>query len=259
MRQEGTNTRCTIDRLAKEQCSANEICPCVSFGDSLGQCDTTITLQKCLAIESKVWGDPHFIGFDGSRFDFHGVDTSSYVLFGEKTGETLVGKVRATNEIYKGVKKTYFDEFGLKMTTEGNPSIRFTMQKDKGGHYKLVIVLNEREIENDVQVQDWNISFHMKQDEVSVNTPRATFTVKGASLRSSYRHHLDFSVRVRKNVSKHDHFYGVLGMTLARKFGSKLHEEVIRMRAGVQLEQELGNHYGVKSLFPERDEIKHLF
>ena len=29
---------------------------------------------------ANVWGDPHFLGFDGSRFDYHGKAGSTYTL-----------------------------------------------------------------------------------------------------------------------------------------------------------------------------------
>lgn len=261
-------------------------------------------------------GDPHFLAFDGSRFDFHGLHRQVYLLYSRgvaknfddwKTrssdsgvgaadgdvAEVLTCKMRATKERSPtGVLKTYFQEFGLTVrsshfdarlgaVTTRVDRVLFQMENEKmqrglgtgSIHRKqwgVAVRLNGRRLGEDVvDMRRRAVRLHIvrgKRDgmgdgieSVKVDTRFSTFKIRGVSMKSEYRRHVDFSLVLKQQRAGEKRpvaqdFSGVLGMTVARMLGKAVHGDAFAGGEKV-IEARLRRRYAVGRLFPGLDEV----
>lgn len=219
-------------------------------------------------------GDPHFSGFDNSKFDFHGVHKQNYVVFARQGSDIFVAKVRATPELFQGGKKTYFHEFGLQpgdSSSKGH-KLRFFLEKDiqKGTNGSSEKLQWRLRCSFDGQKSGHLVtnSFRMTQESsrrIKVVTMHHTFRIRGISLSSKYRHHLDFDVSLRQaggiNGTKAGLYTGIVGMTLNRRLGQMDHQQLITRTRYKPVEFELAMRelYHVSRLFPLRSKMEKIY
>lgn len=219
-------------------------------------------------------GDPHFSGFDHSKFDFHGVHQHNYVVFARKESDILVARVRATPELFKGGNKTYFHEFGLQpgATKSKGQKLRFFLTRNYNSGSNNLSENIQWELECSVDGKKTRQlstdTFRLTQENsrrIKVVTMHHTFRIRGISLSSKYRHHLDFDVSLRhvgfSNGTRAGMYTGILGMTLNRRLGRMDHQRLITVTRykDVQFEFAMREHYHVSRLFPGRCETKELY
>lgn len=198
-------------------------------------------------VEGDGTGDPHIHGFDGILYYFHGENEHNYIVFGQQRGDTLVGKVRSTNELLYGVNKTYFSELGLRISSTRD-KIRFSLQKVEKGHHRFWAVkveVNGIEVVDNIENSGFSLEFNATERKVRVETKKFKFSFRGVSLSSIFRRHLDFSVSVKGVPSIKDRYIGVLGMTLSRRLGSEIHEELYKDFNQSEYEFAMRRHYSV--------------
>lgn len=235
-------------------CSEVELCLCSKRDQTL----CASTPGPCAAVgELGAFGDPHFFGLDQRKFDFHGVHGNSYLVYAEVKGDVLTAKVRATPELYNGYNKTYFHEFGLQVFGSNN-KIHFFLDQVAPRHWAVHVTVNFKHISSDVKLKNCELLFNADGTSVTIVTKKNKFSIKGVSLSSKFRRHLDFKLK-KGPIVKSDRYGGVLGMTLSRRFGSSIHEEVIGRGREKQFEMKMRQHYGLKDIFPSRSQIAHMF
>lgn len=160
--------------------------------------------------------DPHFRGFDGTKFDFHGVHGHKYLIFSRGEQDILVGKVRATPELLNGINKTYFSEFGL--SVDGHTKrFTFSLEQIEQRRWKLKSQLNGKEIKTDLKEKSFSLRWISSRKKVMVDTKEHKFVITSISLNSRFRRHLDFAVKLKKKPDIPDSYMGVLGNTLRRR------------------------------------------
>lgn len=203
-----------------------------------------------LGVDGYGVGDPHFRGFDGTKFDFHGVHNHNYLIFCRDYNDTLVGKVRATPELQKGINKTCFSEFGL--SVQGHARFRFSLQEVAGRKWKLKSEMNGNERRSDLNEKQVSLKWMSNQKKVMVETKDHIFTITSISLNSRFRRHLDFSVKIKKRPSFEDKYFGVLGMTLERKLSGRKFESTKSIDQN-RFEFSMRKLYEVATLYPKLD------
>lgn len=270
---------CTDDPTSFD-CLDDELCDCTSFGlqgsgDINGICPgnqgSTAQQGSCLTISTAHGiNDPHFTGFDGTRFDFHGQHKHNYVIYAEKEADFVTAKLRATEELNKGVNKTYFDEFGVYMA-DRKEYVHIYMTPTSAKMWKLnVLYINGNTVKQGTNVKlsaTSKVLHHSDGRGANVVTKLSVFKFRIVSPESDYRHHLDFSMSKTSNMKHSSHYAGVLGMTLNRKLGGDIHDDVFRTfdvdrtdnYFSLRMEAKLRRSYEVFSLFPTESEINELY
>lgn len=157
--------------------------------------------------------------------------------------------MRATNELWIGINRTYFEQFALNVPAS-NTKLHFFLRRDgETPRWQLSTQLNGKPFYSSSSVHvSSSIQVITCPRKVIVSTPLTQYTIKGVSLSSIYRRHLDFSVRIKKVGHAHQ-FSGILGRTvstktpyLMRKKDSKDMKKELKMKM-----REL---YTVPTLFP---------
>lgn len=275
----GTDT-CDEEGSPTDECVEDEICSCSTFGrQASGTVNSpcpTVGVQPnerapCLKLSSgNGFSDPHFTGFDGRRFDFHGEHEHNYLVYAEINADFVTAKLRATEELNKGVNKTYFEEFGVYIADK-KQRVHIYMTSSSPGKWKLHIrVVNGKMVIQGEKIKlssSSEIIHHKNGRSIHVFTSLNIFKFNIVSFDSNYRHHLDFKIAKIRKVKPSDHYLGVLGMTLNRKLGGDIHEKVLRTfdvdktdnNFSLRMEMELRNSYEVSSLFPSENEIEYLY
>lgn len=219
----------------------------------------TCSMSNC-GTSGIIQGDPHFVGFNGLRFDFHGEHRHNYIVFAHQEGDILVAKSRATEELFKGLNKTYFDEFGLQLEGSSEKIELFLRNGGNGkkGSWKLLVSVNGRLLTGDTELEHPNIERMSGSGEVKVQSARHTFSFKAVSAKSKYRRHIDFKVAVNSDPDRSDKFMGVLGTSLSQKLG---HDVGDMKWKGHEVEFELMMRYlfEVSSLFPIHRKYQYLY
>lgn len=161
-------------RLTREVCRGRDIactgsstCPCTS---NTG--DTCPNGQTVNCVTPGGTGDPKFTAFDGSTFYFHGLHSNRYVIHAANHGETLVAKMRATNELWMGINRTYFEQFGLNVPTT-NTKLRFFLTRDlEASGWRLGTEVNGKSFSSDSSATlSPSIEIVQSQGKVVVTTP----------------------------------------------------------------------------------------
>lgn len=226
----------------------------------------TSNYKTCAEIQSIVdnpggIGDPHFTGFDSSKYDFHGSHNRNYIIFAQKNGDLLTAKMRATPELLNSINKTYMSEFGIQVS-KSTDKIHFFVRREEGrtgNHFIVRLTVNGRNISEDERNRNYKIMFSSKIS-IAVLTQKTTFLVKGVSLNSLYRRHMDIQV-VRRVKKLHDErFTGIVGRTihhgdkaLVRKSELKFWDRYI------DFEKHLRKVFEVDSLFPRQNDHMELY
>ncbi len=167
--------------------------------------------------------DPHITGFDGTLFDFHGVPGRNYAMFGRVGGEMLVARMRASGyQLWRPyIAKTYFSEFGLRTATDG-PKVRVAMVQD-GNAWKNQVTVDGRVVTRNYQDKHTTITF---PGASTVHVATSETKYRFALLRNTdMRHrHLNVDVELLRTPSCVHQYVGVIGMTLNRALGQKVHK-----------------------------------
>ncbi len=165
-------------------------------------------------------GDPHITGFDGTKFDFQGVPERTYAIFGRVGGDLLVTRMRASGfKIHRArTLKTYFNEFGL--TTAG-PKVR-VMLVPRGRWWTSRVLVDDKPITRNFNNKHVRISLLKRGAAVHVSTleTKYRFTVGSAK---AHARHLNVDFELLKKPSVEHKYVGVVGMTLNRAIGHKVH------------------------------------
>lgn len=233
-------------------CSQTEACSCDRRNTT--EC-ASLGTGTCVPVGA--FGDPHFLGFDNRRFDFHGVHGKSYLVYAEETGDIFSAKVRSTPELYNGYNKTYFNEFGLQ-AFGSSEKIHFFLAQVAERTWRMQVTVNYKRVSSNLKLKTSTLLFNNGGSSVKIVTAKNMFRVKGISLRSKFRRHLDFKLK-KGPIVKSDRYSGVLGMTLSRRLGSSIHQDVIGKGYEKQFEMKMRKHYGLKTMFPPRSLISEQF
>lgn len=248
------NSLCVTSEQGNQQCPTGEFCPC-TFRNVQG---STCSNQKpnCVAFNpGQGMGDPHFNGFDGSKFDFHGENNHTYIIFAERDGDVFSAMTRSTDEFYHGVRKSYFEQFGLIMSGSSRKLHFKTIFQN--GKWVLKVLLDGKHITGPVTSKLFRIT-HPSKQRVAVRTDKSTVEVFGVSMGSNFRHHLDFKITKTNRVKRSDRFGGILGITMAHKLRQSVNgfpESLGKMRPSY-IETSLRMYCESTSLFPSAGEVE---
>lgn len=246
------NNRGSTCDITVHTCAPGNICPCASF--SKDNCPGDGVPIDC--VTSGGTGDPMFTAFDGSRFYFHGLHAHRYLIHAVNHGESLVAKMRATNELWLCINRTYFEQFGLYLPVS-KTKLRFFLRKDaENSRWEVGTELNGTPVPYDgssalpsaVQVVE-------RRGKVVVDTPFTQYTIKGVSLNSVYRRHLDFSVRIKKLHNDHQ-FGGILGRTVSIRTRNLVRKQDSDDKKK-QFDMKMRELYTVTTLFPSANSLLH--
>lgn len=229
-------------------CYDGNVCPCTSI--SREDCPDSNDGGKAIdCVPSGGTGDPKFTAFDGSTFYFHGLHENRYIIHAASHGDTLVAKMRATNELWLGVNRTYFEQFGLQLGIS-NTKLRFFLRRDpKTSHWNLAKQLNGNSFPSNLSAAlPSSVEVVESREKVEINTPFTQYTIKGVSLNSFYRRHLDFSVRIKRLDNGHQ-FSGILGRTVSKKTPFLI-RTVDSDDKKKRFEMKMRGLYTVKTIFP---------
>lgn len=202
-------------------------------------------------------GDPHFVGFDKSRFDFHGEHGKNYVLFGKYNGDVVVGKVRATAEMTITFNKTYFHEIGIQ-AEHSSDKFRFYMEQISAGHFEPRFTVNSKPVSSNCSSGNWKLFFSRKSSNIVVETRNHIIKLVATSLNSRLRHHVDFKVQFRRNLTTSDRFTGILGHTLTNVIRPQESEKIASEYQSAT-EISMRTKYVVSRLFPSSEELLSIY
>lgn len=205
-------------------------------------------------------GDPHLKGFDGSRFDFHGVANKHYVLFSDGMDETLTARMRAGGRKQPGASAmgTFFDAFGLK---SGGHRVQVSLVRDDGHKrvgrlWRIGASVDDKDVkEMMVGTGGLQVTVGRQDEEVVIKTARTEYSIRGVALNDYKIRHLDVGIKLAGRTVGTGVYSGVLGMTLRR--GGKLKKTAggaglaVSGREKDELEGMLRRRFGVDGLFSE--------
>lgn len=226
-----------------------------AFYDTVCHTDGETCGMPCSTATATATGDPHFLGFDGSKYDFHGEHGKNYVVYGQQRGDLLVAKTRATGELFHGMNKTYFAEFGLQAIVN-NHTKKIGIQLKEKSKKRIVLqpVINGRPVQSDTKLHGGGLEIKLENDlRIKVITGNHMFSFRAVSVLSSYRRHIDFKVAMRRTPRPLiDRYTGVLGRTLSKKLGHKVHTAKKWSKRDISFEMIMRKLYEVPSLFPSQ-------
>lgn len=196
--------------------------------------------------------DPHLVGFDGTRFGFHGVHDHHYVLFGRKGGDVVVGRMIATPKLNRdGVNATFFGEVGITFPG-GNDRLQLSFESLTGdvGSESFVVRKNGVQILEGVDGPNFKVDINLVRKVTTVKTSDATYTL--SAMKAGFpTHHFNLAMVLNRKPTSSDAYLGVLGATLNRKTGRDTELAFGASLRSMELENHLREMYAVESLFPE--------
>lgn len=233
-----------------ENCENGNVCPCE--GRSSTTC-STYSAGILYCVEPSGRGDPLFTAFDGKSFYFHGEHEKKYVLHATTSGDILVAKMRATQEQWMGINRTYFEQFGIRLAGSSDRYRFFLKRNDTDNLWKVFAEVNGISFRNAWNVPS-DIHFQASSNKFIVRSPFTKFTVKGVSLNSIYRRHLDFSVKISSIRAEH-RFTGVLGRTVNKNIPYRIGKLNTDDEKKI-FESKMRELFNVPNLFPSVDNLK---
>lgn len=236
--------------IKNDLCDDGYVCPCDTLSKvQCGEQDSGVDiLYDCIPPGGT--GDPLIRAFDGSTFYFHGIHNQKYVIHATNNGDTLVAKMRATNELWMGINRTYFEQFGLRLAGS-NDRLRFFLKRNTTTYrWKVLAVVNGKPLSTNLSSLRTasNVNIFASPNKFKVISPFSEYTVKGVSLTSIYRRHFDFSVKINKVHPKHQ-FSGILGQTVSKTFPFRI-RKVDSAQQKLMFELKMRELYTVPTLFP---------
>lgn len=235
-----------------------------AFYDTVCHTDGETCDMPCSTAAAAATGDPHFLGFDGSKYDFHGEHGRNYVVYGQQRGDILVARTKATAELFHGTNKTYFAEFGLQVTVEKNnrtEKVGIQLKKLSKKRFVLQAVVNGRPVDSDSKEHGGAVEIKLENElRMKVITRNHMFSFHAVSVLSSYRRHIDFKVAIRQTPRPLiDRYTGVLGRTLSKKLGHKVDKAKKWSKRDVSFEMTMRKLYEVPYLFPNPFHYGHMY
>lgn len=198
-------------------------------------------------------GDPHLTGFDGSQFDFHGIDKGRYLIL-RKTGDSaLVAQMRARSWTGKerGVVKTFFHKFGL-VGPGGAARVLITFVNGSGGDMKPVLEVNGNVVENNVTVMGIRAVVKDSGSTILVASKGIEYSFF-AKVMHGRNYHFDFSLKIKIDVKSPELFSGLLGDTVLLKNETVISSGHSEIDGYVNFEMSRRHMYAVDSLFDDCD------
>lgn len=198
-------------------------------------------------------GDPHLTGFDGSHFDFHGVDKGRYLILRKKGDSALVAQMRARSWVEKkrGVIKTFFHKFGV-VGSEGAVRVLITFVEGSGGDVRPVLEVNGKSVENNVTVKNIKAIVKDSGNTILVSSRGVEYNFF-AKVLNGRNYHFDFSLKIKKDVHSPEMFSGILGETVLLKNETVISSEHSEIDGYVNFEMSRRHMYAVDSLFDNFD------
>lgn len=267
--------RKALEAKAKENCVAEEcgegqMCPddfakrCLDFSNTTTELGQFLSFtckraapEACKTVEPKQktalgHGDPHFEGFNGKHWDFHGKGGQIYLIFGISGIEMLTSRMRASRKKIHGVRLTYFDQFGLR--TRDGTRLLVKLCPSGRGRWTAKIRKNGKLIKSARRIKEKSFSIrtrnHGKEIIVRTNFMQYKFRLKHP--RSNKGHYLDLDLKILRYASSTSEYLGVIGCTLDygsinEALGIHQHHWTFKQR-----EQELRKHFHANSMFPSK-------
>lgn len=201
-------------------------------------------------------GDPHMTAFDGSSFSFQGVAGQHYVLFGSPRGDLLTTRMRGTRRPQPGTNTTgtFFDAFGIR--TASGRRVRVVLAKDSGGRkgrlFRPVVSVDGTLVESEGSFEGVSITIADQGESVEIATSQTRFAIHGVALNEKEERHMDVSIKLVGRPDKSSEYVGVLGFTLNKVNGRRIHKDLsIADRSVQDLETAMRRRFSVQSLFPQ--------
>lgn len=165
--------------------------------------------------------DPHITGFDGSKFDFHGVPKRTYAIFGRIGGDLLVARMRGSGYKQfggrKSVAKTYFNEFGLRISENG-PKVHVVLVRDSHLKWTSRVTVNGRVIKNNYNGAGISVRF-AKRGIVQVASKEVKYHFSSLRLSDRRHRHLDVAFELLQTPQRSHKYVGIVGITLNHALG----------------------------------------
>lgn len=250
--------------VLEEECEDDCVCPIPNCRLNVRQDPEFGPFYSCRprfyhdCIEPGANGEPHFVGYDGSLFDFHGENNHHYLLYSHSFGDMLVAKMHSIDEMTKnGVNKTYFSEFGVSIGGS-NDFVHFSLH-ETDRLFSLKVTVNGKQQTKDVALNSSTLTVSSTGNDASLVTSTMDLRVHGKPAHKAFRNHLDFNLKVLQEAKLQGKFTGVLGMTMSRKLGSDIHEDVLTGNNKWRiLESTFRSMYEIQGFSPSKDRIESL-
>lgn len=220
----------------------DEMCHTAGESCSMSSCGT----------QGVVGGDPHFVGFNGVRFDFHGRDDTRYVVFAHRPGgDVLTAKTRATIELTRdGRNKTYFTEFGLQPDGSRDRIRVHLDKKETGRSWGIFVTRNGQLLQGNTSSAFANVTLIDEKQTVLVHSEKHVFFFRAVSVTSRFRKHIDFKVSLKRDPDVSDMYTGVLGITLSQRLGFNSTQGAHAKTNQAEFEETMHRKFAVKTIFP---------
>lgn len=199
-------------------------------------------------------GDPHLTGFDGSQFDFHGVDRGRYLMLRKVGDSALVAQMRARlwTDTKQGIVKTFFYKFGL-VAAAGDAKVLISLDERSVKDVKPVVQVNGNQVTGLVSVKDVVVTVNDADGSISVDSKGIEYRFFPKVLHGR-NYHFDFSVRIKDDIDAPDLYSGILGDTVLLKKDTVVSSEHADNGDFVNLEMSRRQMYSVDSLFEKFDD-----